>query len=247
MQKLNNKNRILFFDIETSYNVSATWSIGRKVFIPHDMLLTPRKIMAICYMWDTDKKAKVLYWDMQQNDKELLKKFSRIYASANVVVGHNSDRFDIRRINDRLINHNLAPLAAVPSIDTLKLARKIGDFNSYKLDYLGQYLGYGAKIKTDFSWWKRIVENNDRKVLKDMGKYGCRDVELDRKIFHRLRPYSKLPVHFGVMQGKHKWTSCRECAGSHLQKRGPYVTLNGMRQRFQCMDCGTWQTGAMIG
>src|SRR6056297_181468 len=46
------KRKRLYFDIETSPNVTLTWRTGYKLNIPHDNIMEERAIICICYKWE---------------------------------------------------------------------------------------------------------------------------------------------------------------------------------------------------
>jgi len=91
----------LFFDIEVSPNIGLFWQSGYKLNIGHDSIIKERAIICICYKWENQKTVHSLKWDEKQNDKQILKQFIKIIDSADEVVGHNGDNFDIKWIRTR--------------------------------------------------------------------------------------------------------------------------------------------------
>ncbi len=85
----------LFFDIETSPNIGMFWSAGYKKDISPESIIKERAIICIAYKWAGDEKTHVLSWDENQDDKVMLEKFILIANSADELVGHNGDRFDL--------------------------------------------------------------------------------------------------------------------------------------------------------
>ncbi|MGH7867674.1 MAG: hypothetical protein ACREP9_08610 [Candidatus Dormibacteraceae bacterium] len=79
-------------------------------------------------------------------------------------MAHNGDYFDIPWVKGRLLFHGLPPMRPIPTIDTKALASRHFYLNSNRLDYLGQYLGVGKKIKTDYDLWLDCM-NGDEKAL----------------------------------------------------------------------------------
>lgn len=197
----------LFFDIEVSPNVVMSWRLGRKVNIDANNLLKERAIICIGYKWEKEKKAQVIEWDHQQDDRQMLIEFIDIAAEADELVGHNGDKFDMPWIKTRCIFHGIPTFPSYKTIDTLAWARKRFYFNSNRLDYLGKYLGIGGKIKTDFDLWKSVVLSNDRKALKRMTDYCKRDVEMLQQVYERMAPHMPHKTHAGVLAGRDKWTS----------------------------------------
>lgn len=184
----NRPKRRLFFDIEVSANIVFSWGIGNKVHLGHDTIIKERSIICICWKWEHEEKVHALTWN-KGDDSELLKKFSKIVDSADEVVGQNGDNYDIKFLRGRCIYNNIPVSPKFNSIDTLKWARSGFRFNSNKLDYMGEFLGMGKKIKTDYDLWKKIMLHNDPKAMKLMVDYCKQDVALLEKVYNRLKVY----------------------------------------------------------
>jgi len=94
-----------------------------------------------------------------------------------------------------------------PQFDTLKVAKKKFLFNSNKLDYISEFLGFGNKIKTDMSLWDKIILHKDNEAMIKMVEYCDMDVELLEKVYNKLVYWEKPKTHLGVIQDKVKQTS----------------------------------------
>lgn len=185
----NRPKRRLFFDIETSPNVTFSWRIGRDINLTHDDILSERAIICVCWKWEGDSTVHSLQWN-KGCDKDLLKKFAKVIDSADEVIGQNSDRFDIKWLRARCLHHRIPLSSKFNSIDTLKMAKAGFYFNSNKLDYMGQFMGLGKKIKTDYDLWKDVVLKNDSAAMKKMVDYCKQDVALLEKVYGRLQEFS---------------------------------------------------------
>ncbi len=166
----------LYLDLETSPNIVLSWRVGYKINIDHDNILTERKIICIGYKWQDEKKAKVITWDDKQDDKEMLREILEVMQEADEIVAHNGDNFDIPWLQTRFAFHRLPAPPKIKTVDTLQWMRRRMYFNSNKLDYVADYLGFGRKIKTEFGLWKKVMLEDDRKALKQMADYCARDV-----------------------------------------------------------------------
>jgi hypothetical protein len=180
------KEKVLLYDIETSYNVVWTWSLGSRVFLGPDNIIKERQIICICYKWLGDSKVHSIEWN-KGDDKELCIKFSKILAQADVTIGHNADNFDSKFFMGRCLYHGIPVKFEAKKVDTLKIARKLFRLNSNKLDYLGKYLGFGGKRDTGgIKTWIDIIFNNNRTALNKMVFYCKGDVLLLEKIYNKL-------------------------------------------------------------
>ena len=186
----NRPKKILFFDIETSFNICWSWSIGRKISLSDENILEERKIICICYKWAGDEKTYSLTWK-NGDDKEILQKFAKIALTADEVIGHNSDQFDVKHIRTRCIIHNIAFPIKLNQVDTLKMSRAGYKLNSNKLNYIGQVLNEGKKVDTGgIQLWKDIVLHNSKPALAKMVEYCIGDVVLLEKVYNRLQEFS---------------------------------------------------------
>ena len=188
LDRKNAPKKRLFFDIETTPNIVFSWRIGNKININHDNIIHERAIICICYKWEGEDKVYSLSWD-EGNDKPMLEKFAKIIDSADEICTQNGDKFDVKWVRARCIFHGIPVGVKFNSIDTLKLAKAGFYFNSYKLDYMGEYLGVGNKIKTEFDLWKDIILGNDKVAMTKMIDYCKEDVRLLERVYNKLRDY----------------------------------------------------------
>lgn len=229
------KLRRLFLDIETSPNVGLFWRAGYKLNIDSDNILDERAVICVGWKWAGEKEVYALTWDKNQNDKTLLKELIEVVNSADEIVAHNGDKFDMPWIKTRCLFHGIPTFPAHKTIDTLQWARRKFYFNSNKLNYIAKFLGLGGKIKTEFSLWKEVVLNKNAEALKSMVTYCKRDVELLEQVYNRLAEHCKPKTHVGVMSGLGKW-SCPHCGSLRVHRNRIAVTSAGTVQHQ--MRCG---------
>ena len=240
--------RRMFIDCETSPNVVYSWRIGRKIDLSHDNIIKERAIITICWKWEGQKEVHWLTWDKRQSDKAMLKKFVRVMLRADEVIAHNGDRFDLPWIRTRCLFHRIDIPAQLPSVDTLKLARRGFLFNSNRLDYLGGFMGHGRKKDTGgFGLWQRVIAGNP-KALADMVSYCKRDVELLENVHRDLYGYSRPTTHMGVLSLGYKH-HCPRCGSDHTKRNGNRrATAAGtLTIEMKCLDCKrTWRMSENI-
>lgn len=233
------KPRVILWDLETAPIIAATFSLYPER-IYHSNILEDWFIICACWKELGEKEVHHLQIKTKGDDKELVSKLRDIIADADCLVYQNGDRFDLKKLNSRLIYHRLPPLPPVPTVDTLKQVKKIGAMTSNRLDYLGAHLIGQKKIETGRGLWLKAM-NADKTALKDMVNYCKQDVNLLEKLYLRLLPYMKTHPHLGVLRGHDKDVSCRVCDSTNIEKRGTYVTNTGaLRQKHQCKKCGSW-------
>lgn len=171
----------------------------------------------------------------KHNDEKLVKKLAEILESADIIVAHNGDRFDITMTNTRLITHSLPPLSPKKTIDTLKIARQKFKFLSNRLDDLGNVLGVGRKLShTGKKLWFACMAG-DPKAWKMMKAYNEQDVRLLERVYLKLRPFAT--SHPNINTLTRQIGACPKCGSTRLHKRGFTYTRTSEVQRFQCIDC----------
>src|SRR3990167_8755389 len=235
------KFKRLFWDVETAPNIVFSWRVGNKINLSYENIITERAIICICFKYEGESKVHYLTWD-KGNDKKMLEQFVKILNEADESVGHNSDQFDTRWVRARCILHGIPMVPDLHTLDTLKLSRKGFNFNSHRLNYLGQYLGLGEKIHTGFNLWKDIVLKNDKKAMDKMVRYCQQDVKLLEKVYQKLNQYTLAKSHKGVAEGGEPH-HCPSCGHNSCISNGVRVMANGLKKhRLHCNRCGKYHS-----
>lgn len=241
-KKKEGKFKRIFFDIETSPNITYSWRIGYKLNLGTHDIIKERAIICISWKEEHDDKVHTLTWDENQCDKTMLEIFADIIKDADEVVGHNGDRFDIPWLRTRATIHNISFPPYVKSLDTLKKVRRGGfNFNSNKLDYLAQILLGENKLDTGgFSLWKSIIEDKCQESMAKMVEYCEKDVVLLERVYHRLENYIKPNSHVGSFNTGEK-NSCPGCGSTKHKHIKKMVTAAGTSQHLlQCSSCNKY-------
>lgn len=224
---------ILLADIETSPIVGYSWGLYEQNIIKRIKSFT---ILSFAYQW-LGKPTRVEACD-NQSERSLLLKLHGLLDKANIVIAHNGDSFDVKKINTRLIIHEIAPPSPYQTIDTKKVAKSVAAFDSNSLNNLGLDMSEGEKIKhRGFDMWEGCMAGNKRDWA-DMKKYNKKDVDLLARIYLRLRPWIKNHPHTGLMQGNPG--ACPNCASTNVKPKGTRFTKSRVIQRWLCGDCGAW-------
>lgn len=236
--------KILLWDIETSPLVMRVWNLWDPP-AKYENIIEETTLLSVAWKWLGSKEVDCLAIKptRPRDDKALVKATHRILSQADVLVGHNGDRFDLRRFNTRAIKHGLPPLPPIPTIDTLKVAKRYFGFNSNRLDYLGEFLGVGKKLKTEPQLWTRVLEG-DREAILLMERYNKQDVTLLEKVYLALRPFIRNHPNANLHGGN--GTRCPNCESESLVKQGFKYQRTTKRQQYRCRECGAWSCGEYV-
>lgn len=234
--------KIIFWDLETSHNIIAKFDLKEEYTNPSNVLV---ERYIFCAAWNELGKNKIhsvsLLDDPKRFSKNIhddyfvVKTLHNVLSEADVLVAHNGDCFDLPWLNGRILFHGLKPLPPIQTVDTLKQARKRFNLNSFRLDYLGKFLGLGGKMSTPTGLWLEALGGNE-KAIRDMATYNKRDVELLRDVFLKLQPF----MPDALNRALHGQDGCPRCASMHVQSRGFHRSLTQVYRRMQCVDCGGW-------
>jgi DNA polymerase elongation subunit (family B) len=236
------KRKRLYFDIETSPNIGFFWQSGYKLNIGYQNILKERSIICICFKWEGEKEVQALTWDKKQSDKKMLQDFIKVVDTADELVGHNGDKFDLAWIRTRCLYHGIQMFPSYTTIDTLKIARSKFKFNSNRLNYIADFLGIGQKIKTDFDLWKNIALKNDQTALAKMVKYCKMDVILLQKVHEHLSTHILAKTHYGVIFGADRG-SCPECGSDEIIIHAKRASASGLKKIvYKCKTCNHFHT-----
>lgn len=242
--------KIILYDLETLPLVTATFSLYPDN-IHHDNVLSDWSIISVCwkelgkpmiYQSSVLDDPKAFKEDVT-NDMVVVKKIREVFEDAQIIIGHNSKKFDTKRLNSRLIVNGLDPLpSSIQQVDTLQEVKKVAAFSSNRLDYLGKLLLGEGKKETSKGLWLRVLKG-DKKAVKEMITYNKQDVQLLEDIYLKLRPYFKTHPHLGVLHGEDRQHSCPKCGGTSLSNSKIRYTSAGVKKiQKQCNDCHSYST-----
>lgn len=230
-----NKAKVLFFDIESS-NLAANFGY----------------MLAFGWKWQHENHPKVVsisqfprFRKDCTDDLEVVKTAYRLIESADVIVAHYGQRFDVPFINTRLLYHKLPFLPNVPLIDTWRISRDKLRLNSNRLGSVANLL-LGKSEKTQLSGpeWIRAAAGHEPsiKYVADHCKHDVLELE---KVYNKIKglcgthPNVSLVANAGGEQ-------CPICGSRSLQKRGIRIAKARKFQRLHCQSCGHWGSGVAI-
>lgn len=244
--------RIITLDIETVPLESYTWGIWEQN-VGLEMIKTEWSILSFAAKW-LDKKT-VIYSDTMgrgakkvRDDKKLVGEIWKLLDSADIVVAQNGQRFDLKKINARLIQHGYGPYSPVKVVDTLLVAKRHFAFTSNKLEWQSKYLTDSPKSKhkefPGFELWAECMKDNP-KARAELCHYNKQDVIATEKLYLRQRPWIENHPNLGTYSLRGDVT-CPKCDSPDVQMAGTRVLSAGVYQRYHCRACGGWSRGKSL-
>ena len=229
---LHREPRILLMDIETAPMLVYLWSLWQK-FVAHDQIYRDWHILTWAARWMGDPSEKTMYDSMHlhesyrawgQDDRAVAEAMWKLFDEADWIIGHNAERFDVKKMNARFALLKMKPPTPYKVIDTLKIAKSQFSFTSNKLDYLGEHLCGMKKIKTDHELWRRCLAG-ERLAWDEMLRYNIRDIDVLEAVYFEIRAWDKRHPNW-MMWTNSEETLCNVCGSRDLSGTGKTVKTN---------------------
>lgn len=184
--------RILDFDVET---VAAGFA---------DPEWVPQKVTCVAWSWIGEEKVESrictplgLFGDPALR-REMLAALLEQIRKAEMVTGHNIERFDLPVINAECMRLGLEPIRSVLVQDTMRLFRAKG-FKKGQ-DNLGKLLKIPAeKMTLDWQAWQDAYDEDDWQTIRDRCES---DVVMHKQMRLKL-------IDLDYLRSPRKWTGKR--------------------------------------
>lgn len=232
----------VLIDIESSLSVVTTFSL-KTDYIQPDSIIQDWNILSIAwkYLGDTKTYSETVKHTDVTDDRKITETLRDVLENAQYIIGHNSEKFDVKKLNVRIAKHGLAPLPKLLHVDTYKAAKKHFSFTANRLDYLCQFFNIGSKLPHTDNLWKRVLQG-DRQALKEMEIYNRHDVDpLLEGLYYKILPYiDHVNVAGFYDDGRPR---CRNCGSENIRKNRIRPSADGtLSQQYQCVACGKFMT-----
>jgi len=250
--------KILVFDIENAPYLTWNWDLWNQnaIDIEQEWFL-----LSFAWGWYDMNEQRVKgvkvkglidgpkYKPGDIDDKWLAHLLWPLLDEADIVAGQNSDKFDIRKVNEKFLVHKMGPPAPYQTIDTKRIYQKHFS-GSAAMKYMTRKMG--LEQKTDAGgWplWKGCI-NGDLKAWRKMKAYNKDDVFRTAEMYTELLPWLGYQGPAGPNMGHyvsavgHVCPNCgnkdKDEGGLGFQRRGYRHTAAYSYPRFQCKRCGKY-------
>lgn len=235
--------KLLYFDIETApVRIEAdVWNIWDVHIRPEDVkedwfvLGWAAKWVCSSSMFSyvlQPKEAK------KCDDSRVMKPLWKLFNEADIVIGHNSDKFDIKKMNWRWLVHGYKPPRPYRTVDTLKEARKYFAPTSRSLDFMTKALNLNGKMKHRPGLFKECKEGK-HDALIELRKYNEVDVLEGESLYLKMRPWMNNHPNMGLYY-ETDTEKCKNCGSTDLDfdSLKPVVTTANTYVCWTCINCG---------
>ena len=256
--KLDRRPEILILDIETLPMEVFTWGLkqyaGR---LPIESVIKDWCIVSWSAKWLFDDKVMgeslTPLEATNRDDWRILEELWHLFEEADILIGHNLDRFDAKKANARFIVNGRGKPLPYQTVDTLKQSQKHFEFSSHKLNWLSQLLINKKKLDTKFELWARCsnpvlkIDTKGKAItyttvkdqsdaIDEMLEYNKNDVLLTEEVYIELRPWMTSHPNLGLYVETDEEV-CPLCMSSELKWLGYYITPANRFRSFRC-ECG---------
>jgi predicted RNA-binding Zn-ribbon protein involved in translation (DUF1610 family) len=248
-----NRPKILLLDIESAPILAYVWSLWDQN-VGLNQINREWCVLSFCAKWLGEDA--ITYEDnSRQRDKEddtrIIRKLWKLLDKADIVVGHNAKKFDVRKIQARFLLLGMPPPSPFKVVDTLLEARRHFAMTSAKLEFLTDKLCTTHKKLNHgkfagFTLWRECLAGN-QEAWAEMKTYNIADVLSLEELYLILRPW--MQGHPNVAnydeddtEDAHK---CPACGSSDVIRKGTRSTQVGKYTRYHC-KCGHWSRGRVM-
>ena len=253
---MSRKAKILIYDLEVSTIRLEIETYGLKVYDKyhrHDNITRDYAIHGAAWKWLGEDKVSCISVSPRApfNDEFVTKAIYDVFNEADIIVGHNIDRFDTRKLNTRALKHGLDPIPSKTSVDTLKLARRYFDITSNSMAYLARFLELGVEKDESPDW--EAIRAGDSEALAYMREYNRRDVVVTEQIYLKLRSWDENAPNIAAIQELRDVEgnlihACPACGSTDIINHGHFTTRKGIKKhRIFCKSCRKASRGKTIG
>ena len=239
--------RFLYLDIERTPDLSLHYGLKQN-WMNWRNIVQEGTLISIQWAWnDRDVQTLCVSADDHRNDKALVEKAHELLNKADIVIGHNLDRYDLPQLVWRMLQQGLEPVSHYQTIDTLKEAKKLFKQASMSnsMANLCHKLGMPLKGKITQEQWNDFALNGGQEVLDEIDTYGAQDIVCNRDLYKLLRPWMKNHPHMRAFSGVD--LVCRNCGSEELLRDGIHVTRSGTRyKQYKCSCCGAYTKGGRL-
>lgn len=233
--------RIVVLDVERMKGKAEVefWDLGdfkHRRLHAEDVTLWPRTIL-VAWKWLDGKRVEAAS-EWGDGREAMLRAAWEVYNDAHVVIGHNLDSFDTKKLKAEWALMGLTAPAPWKSVDTLKVARREFGFESNTLASLTTRFGITSKNDRYDVEVARAALDGDVKAQRRITRYCKGDVVANEGLYLAQQGWNPTHPHMGVLVDDEK--RCPQCMSTNLERRGNYLANLIEYARYRCLDCGGW-------
>jgi len=246
-----NPAKILLFDLETAPMEAYVWQFWGKSGVAPRMMIPGKNWSLLSW------SAKWLFEDTvygevvtpteahNRTDDSIVQSLWTLMEEADIIVAHNGNKFDIKKMNARFLMNGMNPPTPYRSIDTLSVLRRTFGFADNSMDGINEQLGLMTKMEHEgIGMWHKCVNGSRPEAAQALNKmlsYNKVDVLALEDLYMKVRPWIKSHPNVNLYQetlSDDQFVQCPNCGSRGLEWKGNYYTPAGRYNSFRCNACG---------
>jgi DNA polymerase elongation subunit (family B) len=236
--------RILTLDIETVPHLSFHWGRWQQN-IPASNTVSESRIVCFAAKWHDSNKM-MFYSEWGSGKEDMLVAAWDLLDKADLVVGYNSKKFDVKRLNAEFAAMGMTPPSPYHHVDLYHQVKKNFAFSSNKLKDVLNVLGLSPKMEEDVNWQLWLDVYNGRKpAQKKMAAYNKQDVKSTEELYDYLLGWIQPHPNWGLYVddlGPDRPT-CPSCGSHDMVKHKIRTTRVRRYRQWKCKACGSYHRG----
>lgn len=235
--------KIKTFDIETSPHLSFHWRRWQEN-IPTANTIEESKM--ICWAVKDYGEKNIEFASVWEDGEDyVLERLWEIMDEADVIVGYNSDKFDIKRVQGEFFLRGWEPPSPFASVDLFKQVKKHFAFSSNRLKDVLKARGLAPKLEdnANMQLWMDVVYNQTKSAQNRMKAYNKQDVASTEELYDAMLGWMTNHPNWGLYADDLDGTPiCPNCGGECKEHK---VRRTKVRQymQYQCQNCGKYSRG----
>lgn len=232
--------KILLFDLETSPILANVWGV-RKQFIQPNQIIRDLTILTYAAKWLG--KPEIISGTAQDeedfDDFIIVEELWHLLDEADIIVAHNLNKFDKKKINARFLVHGMTPPSPYKSVDTLTIAKTNFGTTYHRLDFLARFIGSDGKMEHEgMELWNKCMKG-DETAWKTMLEYNEKDVLELEKVYLAIRSWNSRHPSIGIFK-EDPSMCCTKCGSKNIEYKKDTYTNTRVFKLYQCNDCNGW-------
>lgn len=233
--------KILVVDIESSPMLLWGYGLFNQNFSP-EMIEKDWNLLTYCAKFVGEDK--IYYGDIDprggKTEYDILKEVWELFDQADILLGQNSNSFDIKKLNAKFFEHKIKPYSSFKKIDTLQIAKKSFKFSSNRLGYMTEKFNDDyKKIKHEkFPGISLFVEctRGNEDAWDCIKEYNLFDVLATEELYLKMQPWAAEHPVMTLYQDGYE-TTC-SCGSTEFSKSGYAYTNVSKFTKYACDNCG---------
>ncbi len=234
-----NSSKVLTLDIETLPIIAYVWDTWN-TNIYSKQIVKDWCILSWSGKWINDTKimSDVLTSKeaINRDDKRLIGEFWQLLEDADVVIGQNCKRFDLKKLNTRFWKNGLHKPKSYKVIDTLSTAKSVFGLTYNNLDFIAKFIGAQEKLETEFELWA-ACDRGEKQALQQMREYNEQDVITQEEIYFEMREW--IPNHPDLGVYENLENVCPVCLDNNYKEVGLYTSKSLQYKEYRCSNCNS--------